>query len=399
MNFVNTLKLDFEQKIVSALRRVLPDQNRNYSLHEPTFRGNEWSYVKECLDTTFVSSIGKYVDRFESELAAYTGAKYAIAVVNGTAALHIALHLAGVRSGDEVLVPTLSFVATANAVVYCNATPHFVDSETKTLGIDPGKLREYLAFVSEKRGGLCLNRKTGKVIRAIVPMHTFGHPADMDPILAVAHDFNLAVVEDAAEALGSFYHGRHAGTLGLLGTLSFNGNKIITTGGGGAILTNHPDLATAAKHLTTTAKVPHAWQYVHDQVGFNYRLPNLNAALGCAQLEQLPSLLHGKRVLYKAYRDSLAKLCQVSLFAEPMNCQSNYWLQTLLLKKNSQALLNSLLARLHREKILARPLWAPLHQLDPFRACPHMDVTGTEALADMILNLPSSPSLAQAPPA
>lgn len=395
----SALAKNFEQELTSALRKVLPDQARSYPLHEPSFLGNEWKYVKECLDTTFVSSVGKFVDRFETELAAYTGAKYAVAVVNGTAALHIALQLAGVRPGDEVLVPTLSFVATANAVVYGGATPHFVDSEAKTLGINAGKLREYLAFATEKRGGLCVNRATGKVIRAIVPMHTFGHPANMDSILALAHDYHFAVVEDAAEALGSTYHGRHTGTFGLLGTLSFNGNKIITTGGGGAILTDRQDLARLAKHITTTAKVPHAWEYVHDQVGFNYRLPNLNAALGCAQLEQLPSLLHGKRVLYKAYRDSLAKLCEVSLFAEPMSCQSNYWLQTLLLKKSNQALLNSLLARLHREKILARPLWAPLHQLDPFRACPHMDVTETEALADMILNLPSSPGLAQALPA
>lgn len=390
MNSENTSKLDFEQKIVSALRKVLPDQNRTYPLHEPTFCGNEWSYVKECLDTTFVSSIGKYVDRFESELAAYTGAKYAIAVVNGTAALHIALYLAGVRSGDEVLVPTLSFVATANAVVYCGAIPHFVDSETKTLGIDPGKLREYLAFNSEKRGGLCLNRKTGKVIRAIVPMHTFGHPADMDAILAVAHDFNLAVVEDAAEALGSTYHGRHTGTFGLLGTLSFNGNKIITTGGGGAILTDRQDLARLAKHITTTAKVPHAWEYVHDQVGFNYRLPNLNAALGCAQLEQITKLLNKKRKLYEAYRNAFLSVCEISLFAEPAKCNSNYWLQTIRLAAPNSVLKDKILEATNKNKIMTRPIWSPLHKCAMFSSSPRASLEISEELENQLINIPSS---------
>ena len=279
----------FVDQVISALRAVIGQKCA--VLHEPNFSGNEWLYLKECLDSTFVSSVGKFVDRFEVDLAAFTGAKHAVAVVNGTAALHIALKLVGVNTGDEVLIPALTFVATANAVTYCGATPHFVDSEEKTLGVDAVKLRDYLEHHTEQRAGQCINSTTGKVIRALVPMHTFGHPVDLDRVMAVAHDFNLALVEDAAESLGSYYHGRHTGTFGLMGTLSFNGNKTITTGGGGAILTDDAELARHAKHLTTTAKLPHAWEYRHDEIGYNYRMPNINAALGCAQLEQLPAIL------------------------------------------------------------------------------------------------------------
>ncbi len=283
-------------QIVAAIQVVTGDGP--VALHEPRFAGNEWVYLKECLDSTFVSSVGKFVDRFESELAAYTGAKHAVAMVNGTAALHIALRLAGVRPDDEVLVPTITFVATANAVTYCGALPHFVESEERTLGVDPVALREYLQRTTECRGDHCVNRATGRVIRALVPMHTFGHPVDIERLCAIARDFRLALIEDAAESLGSTVGERHAGTFGVMGTLSFNGNKTITTGGGGAILTNDRVLAGRAKHLTTTAKVPHRWEYLHDEIGYNYRLPNLNAALGCAQLEQLPAFLSAKRRLF-----------------------------------------------------------------------------------------------------
>ena len=273
-------------QVVDAIRAVVGAGP--VALHEPRFVGNEWNYVKECLDSTFVSSVGKFVDRFESDLAAYTGAKYAVAVVNGTAALHVALLLAGVKPGDEVLVPTLTFVATTNAVAYSGAVPHFVDSEERTLGLDPNALREYLNAIAEVHNGECRNRVTGRVIRAVVPMHAFGHPLDVDGVVSVAHDFHLGLVEDAAESLGSTIRGRHTGTFGSMGTLSFNGNKTITTGGGGAIITDDAHLAKRAKHLTTTAKVPHRWEYQHDEIGFNYRMPNINAALGCAlQEEQL----------------------------------------------------------------------------------------------------------------
>jgi perosamine synthetase len=244
LQLMSSQRTRLPDQVVSAIRTVVGAAPA--MLHEPSFKGNEWLYLKECLDSTFVSSVGKFVDRFELDLARFTGAKHAVAVVNGTAALHIALKLAGVTSGDEVLIPALTFVATANAVTYCNATPHFVDSEERTLGIDAGKLRDYLAHHTEQRCGQCINRGTGRVVRALVPMHTFGHPVDLDALLAVANDFNLVIIEDAAESLGSTYHGQHTGTFGLLGTLSFNGNKTITTGGGGAILTNDTTLARYA---------------------------------------------------------------------------------------------------------------------------------------------------------
>ena len=279
------------QLVVGAIRVVTGSAPA--ALHEPHFGGREWDYLKECLDSTFVSSVGKFVDRFEAELAAYTGAAHAVATVNGTAALHIALKLAGVLPGDEVIVPALTFAATANAVIYCDAVPHFADRETRSFGLDAAALRDWLQATTELQAGVCVNRASGRTIRAMVPMHVFGHPADLDSLLAVASDFRLALVEDAAESLGSLYHGRHTGTIGRMGTLSFNGNKTITTGGGGAILTNDAELAKHAKHLTTTAKLPHAWEYRHDEVGYNYRMPNLNAALGCAQLEQLPRMPPG----------------------------------------------------------------------------------------------------------
>ncbi|NBU71821.1 MAG: LegC family aminotransferase [Bacteroidetes bacterium] len=383
-------------RVLKALRKVLPDPAKTYPLHEPEFSGNEWKYVKECIDSRMVSSVGSYVDRFEKMLEEYTGAKHAVAVVNGTAGLHIALKLAGVQSGDEVLVPALTFVASANAVTYCGATPHFVDSEEDTLGMDPDKLAEYLRNHMEQRSGVCFHRKTGKVVRAMLPMHTFGHPVRLEELMRVARDFRIALVEDAAESIGSLYYGKHTGTFGLMGVLSFNGNKTITTGGGGAILTNDVELAKRAKHLTTTAKLAHPWDYRHDEIGYNYRLVNLNAALGCAQLEQLPVFLKAKRTLFKLYQNVFREIADVNLFCQPVRCQSNFWLQTLVLKCGRERQLEPTLAKLHKEKILVRPAWAPLHQLNPFRSFPRMDLQITENLAQRILNLPSSPSLADA---
>jgi perosamine synthetase len=362
-------------------------------LHEPSFKGNEWLYLKECLDSTFVSSVGKFVDRFEADLAAYTGAKHVVAVVNGTAALHIALKLAGIQAGDEVFIPALTFVATANAVTYCNAKPHFIDSEEDTLGVDVAKLREYLKTHTEQRAGRCVNRASGCVIRAVVPMHTFGHPIDLEGLLSLAHDFNLAIVEDAAESLGSTYHGQHTGTFGLLGALSFNGNKTITTGGGGAILTNNTALARYAKHLTTTAKLPHAWEYRHNEIAYNYRLPNLNAALGCAQLEKLPSMITAKRELFDLYRAAFLSIKHVKLFAEPPQCRSNYWLQTLLLDKDHSDQHDQVLRSTNEAGYMTRPAWVLLHELIPFLNCPRMDLTMAKSLSQRIINIPSSSSL------
>jgi perosamine synthetase len=382
-------------RILEALRSALGAGPA--ALHEPYFAGNEWRYLKECLDSTYVSSVGSFVGRFEEQLAAYTGVRHAVAVVNGTAALHVALRLAGVQAGDEVLVPALTFVATTNAVSYCGATPHFVDSEERTLGVDPHALRAYLSSTAELRDGTCVNRHTGRAIRALVPMHVFGHPVDIDGLLAVVRDFGMVMVEDAAESLGSFYQGVHTGGFGLLGTLSFNGNKTITTGGGGAILTNDASLARAAKHLTTTAKVPHRWEYRHDAVGFNYRLPNLNAALGCAQLEQLPRLLAAKRRLHERYASAFAGVEGVTLFAEPMGCRSNYWLQTLLLESGSSSERDEILALSNDAGFATRPAWVPNHRLAPYMHCPRMPLAVAESLERRIINLPSSAQLALEP--
>jgi len=373
---------------VEALRRVA--QGRQVPLHAPEFAGNEWVYVKECLDSTFVSSVGKFVDRFEAQLVEYTGARHAVAVVNGTAALHVALLLAGVGAEDEVLVPALTFVATANAISYCNAIPHFVDAEPRTLGMDVRKLRSYLSENADRIDGRCVNRHTGRLIKAIVPMHTFGHPADLNALVEIAADFHLVLVEDAAESLGSTYHGRHTGTFGLLATLSFNGNKTITTGGGGAILTDDPVLARRAKHMTTTAKLPHAWEYCHDEVGFNYRLPNINAALGCAQLERLPFLLGNKRELFNRYQQAFQAVDGIRLFEEPDGCMSNYWLQTVILDSEFVSQRDTLLAASNAAGLMTRPVWQLMHKLVPFASCPKMDLSCAEDLAQRIINIPSS---------
>jgi len=362
-------------------------------LHEPCFSGNEWEYVKECLDSTFVSSVGKFVDRFEGDLAAFTGAKHAVAVVNGTAALHVALRLAGVQAGDEVLIPALTFVATAASVAYCGATPHFVDSEERTLGVCARSLRDYLLDVAEVRGDCCVNRATGRVIRALVPMHTFGHPVDIEGLAAVAHDFRMVMIEDAAESLGSLYRGRHTGTFGLMGTLSFNGNKTITTGGGGAILFNDTELAKRAKHLTTTAKVPHRWRYEHDEIGYNYRLPNINAALGCAQIEQLPRFIAAKRQLFERYRSAFAEVPNAHVIAEPEYCRSNYWLQTLLLDESVAEQRDAILTATNDAGVMTRPAWTLIHRLAPYGNCPKMELPVAVSLEQRLINLPSSAQL------
>lgn len=350
--------------------------------------------MKECIDTAWVSSAGAYVDRFERELAATTGAKRAVAVVNGTAALHIALKLAGVEAGDEVLIPSLTFVATANAVSYCGAIPHFVDVEPATLGLDPASLEQRLAMIGEKNNGRILSRETGRRLAAVVPMHTFGHPVDLTGLMEVCERWGLPVVEDAAESLGSYYHDRHTGTFGRLGILSFNGNKIVTTGGGGAILTDDEELADRAKHLTTTAKVPHRWEFIHDETGYNYRMPNVNAALGCGQLERLDEMVALKRRLADTYRDALADVRGVRFIQEPPGCRSNYWLNAIELDEELAGDRDAILAALDEDGIQARPIWRPMHELSMYRSCPRADLPMTERLARRIINLPSSASLA-----
>lgn len=362
-------------------------------LHQPRFFGNESLYLQDCIESTFVSSVGEYVNRFEHDLAAYTGARRAIAVVNGTAALQISLKLAGVRANDEVIIPALTFVATANAVHYVGAIPHFVDSEEATLGLDPKALRDWLKKVAEPAGGFYRNRRSGNRLSALVPVHTFGHPCDLEGLIEVAHDYKLKMIEDSSESLGSLYKGQHTGTFGSFGVLSFNGNKIITTGGGGAILTDNDALADYAKHITTTAKLPHRWRYVHDEIGYNFRLPNLNAALGCAQLEQLPAFISSKRQLFERYREVFADLDEVCVMEEPTACRSNYWFQTLILSDKISARLDDVLTATNDVGLMTRPVWQLLHQLVPYQNCPRAPLPVAESLVRRLMNVPSSAGL------
>lgn len=377
------------QNVLEKIKSVLP-ADKFLPLHEPLFRGNENNYVKECIDTGWVSSVGKYVDRFEEDLAAYTGVKRAVAVSNGTSALHICLILAGVKPEDEVLVPALTFIATANAVVYCRAVPHFVDSCYETLGLDPDKLRDYLREIAEIKNGACYNRKTGRRISAVVPMHTFGHPVDMDKVNALAEEYHLVVVEDCAESIGSFYKGKHTGNFGLVSAMSFNGNKTITTGGGGAVLTNDDDLGKLAKHLTTQAKIPHKWEFRHDMVGYNYRMPNINAALGCAQLEELPEFLAKKRALSEKYRQAFENSEVVDFFVEPEFAKSNYWFNALLLKPGMAQMRDRLLAILNDNNIMSRPIWNLMYTLEMYKDCPRMECSTAEDVGRRLVNIPSS---------
>ena len=383
-------------RVVDTLEAVLGAENGFLPLHKPTFEGNEGEYVQECIDTEWVSSAGSYVDRFEEDLADYTGAERAVVVVNGTAALHVSLQLAGVTDGDEVLVPALSFVATANAVSYTGATPHFVDSEERTLGLDPEKLGNYLDDIAEAQEGTCVNVQTGRPMKAVVPMHAYGHPVDLDSLEAVCEEYNLVLVEDAAESLGSLYKGEHTGTFGELGALSFNGNKTITTGGGGAILTDDDALADRAKHLTTVAKKDHPWEYVHDRIGYNYRMPNLNAALGCAQLEQLPTFLERKRTLAERYRQAFAEVDGVSFVEEPEFARSNYWLNVLLLDQADLDRRDAVLEATNDAGFGTRPTWQLLSSLPMYEDCPRMDLSTAERLEARLINIPSTPSLVDA---
>lgn len=385
------------QILLNGLHTVLGKPTQPLVLHEPEFAGNEHAYLKDCVASTFVSSVGKYVDQFEGTLVEYTGAKHAVAVVNGTAALHIAMRLAGVGRDDEVIVPALSFVATANAVAHCGAIPHFVDSNSLTMGLDPEALASHLLSVAENTGMGVRNRQTGRRIAAIVPMHAFGHPVDMNRLLDVAGRWALPIVEDAAESLGSTYQGKACGTFGLLGTLSFNGNKIITTGGGGAILTDDPDLARRAKHITTTAKRAHRWEFFHDEVAWNYRLPNLNAALGCAQIEQLPRFVEQKRALARAYQAVFTDEGGIHFMTEPPGTHSNFWLSTVQVGDATLALRDELLAAANDAGYGCRPVWTLMHRLPMYAGSPRSELPVASRLERTLINLPSSSKLAARP--
>jgi len=381
------------ENIVSSVRQVMNEPEAGLPLHIPVFGKNAESYVVECVRTGWVSSVGKFVDRFEEDLARYTGVKRAVAVVNGTAALHIAQLMVGVQPGDEVLIPSLTFVATANSVKYCNATPHFIDVCPKTLGVDPVKLDGYLSEIADVKEGVCINRNTGSPIRAIVGMHAFGHPFDIEGVQTVCAKFGLKFVEDAAESIGSYYKNQHTGGFGDVGIISFNGNKTITTGGGGALLTNDESLADRAKHITTTAKISHPYRYFHDTVAYNYRMPNINAALGCSQLEDIEALISCKRGIADRYLKAFEsnEVCQI--FKEPADCRSNYWLNALVLNPDFALKSGEIINLMHQHKVFVRPIWEPLHKLDIFAGCPQMDLSVTLDLGNRIINLPSTPSL------
>ena len=356
-------------------------------LHEPRFVGNEKKYLNDCIDSTFVSSVGKFVDQFEAEVAKYTGAKYAIATVNGTAALHIALLMAGVKQNDEVITQPLTFIATCNAISYIGAHPVFVDVDRDTLGLSPEKLAHFLANNTEMINGECINKTTKRKIKAVVPMHTFGLPINIDALIEVCEKYNIEVVEDAAESLGSYYKGKHTGTSGLLGTLSFNGNKTITTGGGGMILTNSEELAKKAKHITTTAKIPHRWDFEHDMIAYNYRLPNLNAALGCAQMESLEGYIEKKRALASKYQNFF-KDKQLDFVIEPQNSQSNYWLNAIILSNLEER--NIFLEETNDNGVMTRPIWKLMNNLSIFSTAQTGDLENAIWLESRVVNLPSS---------
>lgn len=374
-------------QVIDFIRRTFQQPEGTVPLHAPCFIGNEKRYLSECIDSTFVSSVGKFVDRFEEMVAAYTGAKRAVVCVNGTNALHMALLLAGVTAGDEVISQPLTFVATANAIRYIGAHPVFIDVDKETLGLSPLKMRTWLEENTEIRNNLCYNKISGRRIKACVPMHTFGHPVHLDELSEVCKEYHLELIEDAAESMGSFYKGRHTGTFGKVGAISFNGNKTITTGGGGMLLFMDHELGKLAKHLTTQAKVPHRWEFVHDHIGYNYRMPNINAALGCAQMEHLEEFVENKRELARLYRDFFQD-SGIRFFTEPDGCKSNYWLNVVLLEDKESR--DRFLEETNDAGVMTRPVWQLMNRLPMFKDCRCGDLSNAEWLEARAVNIPSS---------
>jgi perosamine synthetase len=373
-------------KIVNVIKSKFPDKDF-IPLHEPTFGGNEKRYLNECIDSTFVSSVGKFVNRFEEEIVEYTGAKYAVATVNGTNALQIALVVAGVERGDEVITQALSFIATANAISYCGASPIFVDVDKSNFGLSPKALNSFLETNAEIKVNGCFNKTTGNRIAACVPMHTYGFPCRIDEIQQVCIEWNIILVEDSAESLGSFYKGKHTGTFGKLGIFSFNGNKTITSGGGGVIITDDESSATLAKHLTAQAKVPHSWEFRHDHIGYNFRMPNLNAALACAQLEQLELFIEKKRALTDYYAGQFADL-PVTMLTEHSEARSNQWLNTLMFATLEDR--NKFLKYSNSNGVMTRPAWELLNTLPMFDKCQTDNLSISQWAYQRLVNIPST---------
>lgn len=371
---------------IAFIRDLYGEKEAFIPLHAPTFAGNEKKYLEECIDTTFVSSVGKFVDLFEQKVAEYTAAKYAVVCVNGTNALHIALKLSGVEEGDMVITQPLTFIATTNAIVYAGAVPAFVDVDKDTMGLSPTSLERFLQDNTQLRNGACYHKQTGRRIKACLPMHTFGHACRIEEIIAICEHYHIAVVEDAAEAMGSYYKGKHLGTFAPIGAISFNGNKTITTGGGGMILTNDETIAHRAKHLTTQAKLPHAWEFVHDEIGYNYRMPNINAALGVAQLEQLDGFLVNKRATAEAYKAYFEKQ-GIAFFEERADEHCNYWLNAIILKDKEER--NAFLTEANAQGVMSRPIWQLMNRLPMFVNCERGNLSNAEWLEARVVNIPS----------
>ena len=374
------------QKIVDYIKNLYGQDFVPLSV--PQFIGNEKKYLNECIDTTFVSSVGKFVDRFEVDMAAYTGAKRAVVCVSGTNALHMAMMLAGVERDDEVLTQALTFIATCNAISYTGAHPVFIDVDKQTMGLSPDAVKAWLVAHAELKNGLCYNKQTGRRVKACVPMHTFGHPVRIEELADICAEWHLELIEDAAESIGSRYKGKHTGLFGKVGVLSFNGNKTITTGGGGMLLFNDEALGDLAKHLTTQAKVPHRWEFRHDHIGYNYRMPNINAALGCAQLEHLDEYVADKRATAAAYAEYFSQVDDIQLFTEPENCFSNYWLNAVILKDHEAQ--QEFLQYTNDHGVMTRPIWELMSRLPMFGHCQHDDLENTIFFADRVVNIPSS---------
>jgi perosamine synthetase len=381
-NNKNSEIIDFIKSIYNK-KKFIP-------LHEPRFSGNEKKYLNECIDSTFVSSVGKFVDEFEEKIAKYTGAKYAVATVNGTLALHLSLILAKVDKDSEVITQPLTFVATCNAISYCNAKPIFIDVDKDTMSLSPAALQFFLEKNTIFKNNKCINKKTKKIIKACVPMHSYGHPCRIDEIKKILKRYNIFLIEDAAESLGSFYKNKHTGTFGELGVISFNGNKIVTAGGGGCIITNNKTLAKKAKYLSTTAKIPHKWDFNHDMVGYNYRMPNLNAAFLVAQLEKLNDFIINKRNLANKY-ETFFKDTVYNFFKEPKNSRSNYWLNSIILKNKTQR--DKFLKETNFNGVMTRPIWILMNKLPMFKDAQCDDLKNSKWLAERVVNIPSSVTL------
>lgn len=380
-------------EIIHFIRQTFSQPEGFIPLHNPIFKGKEKKYAAQCIDSTFVSSVGEFVDRFEEGIASFTGAKKAVACVNGTNALYLALKLVGVEAGSEVITQPLTFIATANPISYCSAKPVFLDVDKDTLGLSPEALKTWLDNTTTiKNSGnktATINKTTGRHISACIPMHTYGHPTKIDEIVTICNHYNIPVVEDAAESLGSFYKGQHTGTFGKIGLLSFNGNKIITTGGGGMLLFQDEDLGKRAKHLTTQAKVPHPWAFFHDEIGYNFRMPNINAALGLAQLEQLPEFMAAKRSLAESYNNFFSKFTPaITFIAEPENAKSNYWLNALILENREQR--DEFLEITNKNGVMTRPAWELMNRLPMFNNVQCDYLTNSKSIADTLVNIPSS---------